>query len=41
MKIVSLTMVGNESEIIESFIRYNSHFIDKMIFVSTCCIDNT
>lgn len=41
MKIVSLTMVGNESEIIESFIRYNSNFIDKMILVSTCCIDNT
>ena len=41
MKIVSVTMLGNESEIIESFIRYNSHFIDKMIFVSTCCTDNT
>jgi len=41
MKIVSLTMIGNESEIIESFIRYNSNFIDKMVLVSTCCIDNT
>jgi len=36
-----MTMVGNESGIIESFIRYNANFIDEMIFVSTCCIDNT
>lgn len=41
MKIVSLTMAGNESEIIESFVRYNSNFVDKMVIVSTCCIDNT
>lgn len=41
MKIISLTMVGNESEIIESFVRYNSNFIDKMVIVSTCCTDNT
>lgn len=41
MKIISFTMVGNEQEIIESFIRYNIHFVDKMIFVSSCCVDNT
>lgn len=41
MKIVSMTLIGNESEIIESFIRYNANFIDEMVFVSTCCIDNT
>lgn len=41
MKIISLTMVGNEQEIIESFIRYNSNFVDKFIIVSSCCIDNT
>lgn len=34
-------MIANESETIESFIRYNSNFIDKMLFVSTCCVDNT
>ena len=30
MKIVSFTMVNNESEIIESFIRYNYNFLDEM-----------
>lgn len=28
MKIVSFTMVNNESEIIESFVRYNYNFVD-------------
>ncbi|EOS37802.1 glycosyltransferase family 2 protein [Lachnospiraceae bacterium 29-91] len=42
MKITSLTMIGNECEIIESFVRYNCHFIDEMTFVfDTGCIDNT
>lgn len=41
MKIVSLTQVGNESEIIESFIRYNSNFIDKMFILPVCSVDNT
>lgn len=41
MKIIALTMVGNENEIIESFIRYNFNFIDRMIIVTSCCIDNT
>lgn len=41
MKIVSMTLIGNESEIIESFIRYNANFIDEMVLVSNCCIDNT
>lgn len=41
MKIVSMTLIGNESEIIESFIRYNANFIDQMFFISNCCIDNT
>ena len=41
MKIVSLVKIGNESEIIESFVRYNFNFIDSMIIVSSCCIDNT
>lgn len=41
MEIVALTMVGNEQEIIESFVRYNSHFVDEIVFVSSCCVDNT
>lgn len=41
MKIIALTMMANENEIVESFIRYNFSFIDKMIIVSSCCIDNT
>lgn len=41
MKIISLTSIGNEEGIIESFVRYHSHFIDKMYFISSCCIDNT
>lgn len=41
MVIVSLTSIGNEEGIIESFVRYHSHFVDKMYFISSCCIDNT
>ena len=33
MKIVSFTMVNNESEIIESFIRYNYNFVDEIIII--------
>lgn len=41
MKIISFTMVNNESEIIESFIRYNSNFVDKMVIIDNGCTDNT
>lgn len=41
MKIVSFTMVNNESEIIESFIRYNYNFIDLMVIIDNGCTDNT
>lgn len=41
MKIVSMSMVGNESEIIESFIRYNSNFIDEMLLITSGCVDGT
>lgn len=34
-------MVNNESEIIESFIRYNYNFIDKMVIVDNGCTDST
>lgn len=41
MKIVSFTMVNNESEIIESFIRYNYNFVDEMVVIDNGCTDNT
>lgn len=41
MKIVSFTMVNNESEIIESFIRYNYNFVDHMVIIDNGCTDNT
>lgn len=41
MKIVSFTMVNNESEIIESFIRYNYSFLDEMYIIDNGCTDNT
>ena len=41
MRIVALTMIGNEQEIVESFVRYNSNFVDEFVFVSSCCVDNT
>lgn len=41
MKIVSMTMVGNESEIIESFVRYNSNFVDEMLLIMSGSVDNT
>lgn len=41
MKIVSFTMVNNESEIIESFIRYNYNFLDVMVIIDNGCTDST
>lgn len=41
MRIVSFTMVNNEAEIIESFIRYNSNFVDEMVIIDNGCTDNT
>lgn len=40
--IKSFTMIGNECEIIESFVRYNSHFLDEMYFIYDMgCVDTT
>lgn len=40
--IKSFTMVGNECEIIESFVRYNSYFLDEMYFIYDMgCVDAT
>lgn len=41
MQIASFTMVNNESEIIESFIRYNYNFVDKMFIIDNGCTDST
>lgn len=41
MKIVSFTMVNNESEIIESFVRYNYNFVDEMVIIDNGCTDST
>lgn len=40
-KLISLTMVKNEASVIESFIRYNMNFIDKMIIIDNGCVDET
>ena len=41
MKIVSYTMINNEANVIESFVRYNIAFIDEMIFIDNGCTDNS
>lgn len=41
MNIVSLTMVNNEGEMIESFLRYNYNFFDQMVIIDNGCTDNT
>lgn len=41
MKIISFTMVNNESEIIESFVRYNYNFVDEMVIIDNGCTDGT
>jgi len=42
LKITSITMVGNECDIIESFVRYTSQIADRMIFVyDKGCIDDS
>lgn len=41
MKIISFTMVNNESEIIESFVRYNYNFVDEMVIIDNGCTDST
>lgn len=41
MKVVSFTMVNNEGELIESFVRYNYNFLDKMIIIDNGSTDNT
>lgn len=41
MKIVSITMVKNEADIIESFVRYHLNIVDEMIILDNCSSDET
>jgi len=41
MKIVSVTMVRNEADIIESFVRHHLGFVDQMIIVEHRSVDET
>lgn len=40
-KIISYTILNNEADIIESFVRYNMSYVDKMIILDNGCTDNT
>lgn len=41
MKIVSITMIKNESDIIESFIRYNLNIFDEMLILDNGSTDDS
>ena len=41
MKVVSITMVKNESDIIESFVRYYLNVVDEMIILDNGSTDET
>ena len=41
MNIVTFTTVKDEEDIIESFVRYNSNIVDKMVILDNCSNDNT
>lgn len=40
-KVISYTILNNEQDVIESFVRYNMTYIDKMIILDNGCTDNT
>lgn len=40
-KVFSISMVRNESDIIESFVRYHTHIFDGMVILDHCSTDNT
>ncbi len=40
-KILTMTMVKNEADIIEIFVRYTLSFAEKMVFIDNGCTDNT
>ena len=41
MKLVSITILKNESDIVESFIRYNLNILDEMIILDNGSCDET
>lgn len=41
MKIVSISLVRNESDIIELFVRHTSNFVDHLYIVDNFCTDNS
>jgi len=41
LKLVSISMVKNEEDIIESFVRYNLNIFDEMILLDNGSSDNT
>ena len=40
-KIITLTMIKNESDIVETFVRYTMNFASKMIFIDNGCVDGS
>ena len=41
MKIVTITTIKNEADIIESFIRYHLNIVDEMIILNNGSTDDT
>lgn len=39
VRIISYTMINNEARVLESFVRYNGSYLDKMIFIDNGCTD--
>ncbi len=40
-KIITVTMIKNEADIVESFVRYTMNFASKMIFIDNGCVDGS
>lgn len=40
-KIVSFTMIKNEADIAEYFVRYTANFVDTLVFIDNGCVDGT
>lgn len=41
LSIITMTMVKNEADIVETFVRYTMNFASKMVFIDNGCTDNT
>lgn len=40
-RIVSFTMIKNEADIVEYFVRYTANFVDTLVFIDNGCVDGT